>query len=64
MEWIIENWFWILVFVGFLALHLFGHGGHRSHSGPGGCHPGHEGEGSREGSEPQAGQPNEGSHAH
>ncbi len=38
MEWLAENWFWVVVFVAFFAIHLFGHGGH----GGGGCgHGGH-----------------------
>lgn len=28
MEWLASNWVWIAVFVGFIALHRFGHGGH------------------------------------
>jgi hypothetical protein len=36
MEWIAVNWFWILVFIGFIAMHIFGHGGHGSHHGHGG----------------------------
>ncbi len=39
MEWIAANWFWILVFIGFIAMHLFGHGGHGRH----GSHRGHGG---------------------
>ena len=45
MEWLIANWFWVLVFVLFIVIHLFGHGhgghgGHGSHTGHGGgsCH--------------------------
>jgi hypothetical protein len=33
MEWVLENWFWILVFALFIAMHLFGHGGHGAHGG-------------------------------
>lgn len=29
MEWIVENWFWILIGILFVAMHIFGHGGHR-----------------------------------
>jgi hypothetical protein len=36
MEWITANWFWILVFIGFIAMHMFGHGGHGGHRGHGG----------------------------
>jgi len=28
MDWILTNWFWILIFVLFIGMHLFGHGGH------------------------------------
>ena len=28
MAWLTENWFWILTFIAFIAMHLFGHGGH------------------------------------
>lgn len=37
MAWITENGFWILVFIAFFAMHLFGHGGHGSHGGHGGA---------------------------
>ena len=29
MAWLTENWFWILTFIAFIAVHLFGHGGAR-----------------------------------
>jgi hypothetical protein len=41
MEWLTENWFWVLIGVFFVGMHLFGHGGH---GGGGGC--GHGGHGS------------------
>ena len=28
MEWLAQNWVWILFFVGMIAMHMFGHGGH------------------------------------
>ena len=28
MGWLTENWFWILTFLAFVAMHLFGQGGH------------------------------------
>lgn len=36
MQWLAQNWFWIVISVLFIAMHLFGHGG-------GGCggHGGH-----------------------
>ena len=33
MTWLTENWFWILTFIAFVAMHLFGHGGHGVHGG-------------------------------
>ena len=28
MTWFTENWFWILTFIAFVAMHMLGHGGH------------------------------------
>ena len=28
MEWLAQNWVWVLFFAGMIAMHLFGHGGH------------------------------------
>ena len=36
MEWFVTNWFWLLVGIAFVALHLFGHGSHGGHGGHGG----------------------------
>ena len=36
MEWLQENWFWVVVFVAFFAMHLFGHCGREDHGGHGG----------------------------
>lgn len=33
MDWLLANWFSILIFVLFIAMHLFGHGGHGGHCG-------------------------------
>ena len=33
MGWFSENWFWVLLFAGMVAMHLFGHGGHGGHGG-------------------------------
>tara|TARA_R110000868_G_scaffold321680_2_gene582681 strand:+ start:161 stop:328 length:168 start_codon:yes stop_codon:yes gene_type:complete len=38
MDWLAENWVWILVGIAFIALHFFGHGGHRAHQGDGRTH--------------------------
>jgi len=35
MEWVSENWIWVLVIGGMGAMHLFGHG--HGKSGGGGC---------------------------
>jgi hypothetical protein len=31
MEWLTENWFWVLLGIAFIAMHLFGHGAHGGH---------------------------------
>ena len=28
MEWLAQNWVWVLLIGAFIAMHLFGHGGH------------------------------------
>lgn len=33
MEWLSENWVWVLFAVGMIAMHMFGHGGHGGHGG-------------------------------
>lgn len=33
MEWLSQNWVWILFFFGMIAMHMFGHGGHSGHGG-------------------------------
>lgn len=33
MEWLSENWIFLLIGVAFVAMHLFGHGGHGAHGG-------------------------------
>ena len=38
MEWLAENWFWVLIGVLFVVMHMFGHGGH---GGGGRGHGGH-----------------------
>lgn len=35
MQWITENWVWVLFFAAFIGMHLFGHGGHGGHGGQG-----------------------------
>lgn len=36
MAWLSQNWFWVLIAVAFVGMHLFGHGGHGGHGGCGG----------------------------
>lgn len=33
MDWLAQNWIWIIFGIAFVAMHLFGHGGY---GGPGG----------------------------
>ena len=33
MEWFSENWVWVVVAIGMIAMHAFGHGGHGGHGG-------------------------------
>lgn len=33
MQWFSENWVFVVVVVGMLVMHLFGHGGHGGHGG-------------------------------
>ncbi len=33
MDWLAENWVWVLLGIGMVAMHLFGHGGHGDHGG-------------------------------
>ena len=42
MAWFAENWFWALILIAFIAMHMFGHGGlggHSSHGGGDGQRP-------------------------
>jgi len=36
MDWLAQNWIWVVIFVLFIGMHLFGHGGHGGHGGQGG----------------------------
>jgi hypothetical protein len=38
MDWLSQNWIWVLFAVVFVAAHLFGHGRHGGHGGCGGGH--------------------------
>lgn len=33
MNWLVQNWVWVLVFVAFIGMPLFGHGGRGRHGG-------------------------------
>lgn len=33
MDWLTENWVWVLVGAAFIGVHFFGHGGHGGHGG-------------------------------
>ncbi|MGA9163715.1 MAG: DUF2933 domain-containing protein [Thiobacillus sp.] len=35
MDWLTQNWIWVVFFVLFIGMHLFGHGGHGGHGGCG-----------------------------
>ena len=52
MEWILLNWVWILIFIVFIAMHLFGHG----------CMGGHGRHGEEEGEEHKGHQEKKGGH--
>lgn len=41
MDWLSQNWVWVLIGVAFVVMHMFGHGGHGGH----GSHGGHSGHG-------------------
>lgn len=36
MDWLSQNWVWVLIAIAFIAMHTFGHGGHGSHGSQGG----------------------------
>lgn len=50
MQWLGNNWIWVVFAVGMIAMHMFGHSGHGGHGGHGGRsgHGGHD-----DGSDPQ-----------
>lgn len=43
MAWLTENWIWVVFGIAFIAMHLFGHGGHGG--GHGGCGPSRDSDG-------------------
>lgn len=36
MDWLAQNWIFVVFFILFIGMHLFGHGGHGMHGGCGG----------------------------
>lgn len=34
MDWLAQNWIWVVFFILFIGMHLFGHGGARRANGP------------------------------
>jgi hypothetical protein len=50
MEWLTQNWIWVALIGGMIAMHLFGHRGHGGHGGHrGGCGGGHGNQDDRRG---------------
>jgi hypothetical protein len=47
MAWLLQNWFWVLIAIIFVGVHLVGHGGHGGHG-----HGGHANEKVDEGDDP------------
>lgn len=37
MEWLAQNWIWVVIFVLFISMHLFGHRRRGGGGGHGGC---------------------------
>ena len=50
MEWLAQNWIWVVFFVLFIGMHLFGHGGHGGRGG--GCCGGRDDQRPTEGAQP------------
>ena len=42
MQWLSENWVFVLVVIAMVAMHLFGHGGHGGHGRRRGESEGHQ----------------------
>lgn len=51
MDWLRQNAFWVVIFVVFIAAHLFGHGGHGGHGRHGGDDERRRGPGEKDESE-------------
>ena len=54
MNWLSQNWIWLLFALAFVAMHLFGHGSHGGHGGGGDRHR-HGGKDSKRDDVPPAG---------
>lgn len=64
MEWFSQNWVWVLFFAGFIAMHMFGHGGH-GHGRRGSASGGGPGPATNNGDQPSSGNPTQGTgHPH
>ena len=53
MQWLQLNWFWVLIGIAFIGMHMFGHGGHGGH----GKHVKHDRPGGQEGLDRVAAEP-------
>lgn len=60
MAWLTSNWFWILIAVAFIGMHMFGHGGHGAHGG----HTQQDGDASKDPAGASAEKPRAGGHHH
>lgn len=52
MDWLAQNWIWVVIFVLFIGMHLFGHGGHGGRGGGGCCGGGGDDQKPADGAEP------------
>ena len=68
MAWLAANWFWALILIAFIAMHMGGHGGHGGH-GSHGSHGGGDRQRTRDGGQKdeaqgRAGNTSSGGHQH
>ena len=65
MDWLSQNWIWVIVLVAFVWMHLYGHGGGHGGCGGHGGHGGHKGDRERGSTEEeQAGKDGPQGHRH
>lgn len=64
MSWLAENWIWVLLGGGMVAMHLFGHGGHGGGCGGGHGNPKKEPAEPAEGTRPTVPADTSGTHQH